>query len=67
MNTDLARAEMIAAATPRDFVSDMNGAVCWNVCFHCNRCFIGLATRKVCALCSPGEPQDPLSLTKPER
>lgn len=53
MTSDLARDEMIAAASPRDFTADMHGPVCWNVCCTCNRCFIGRANRTLCALCAP--------------
>lgn len=57
MTSDLARAEMIAAATPRDFIADMSGAVCWNVCEKCIRPFIGRATRTFCAVCAPKDPE----------
>lgn len=57
MNTDLARDEMIAAASPRDFTADMRGPVCWNVCEKCIRPFIGRAIRTFCAVCAPKEPE----------
>ncbi len=54
MNTDLARAEMIAAALPRDFAQDMHdGKVQRNVCERCLHYFIGRPYRTLCALCAP--------------
>lgn len=53
MNTDLARAEMIAAALPWDYVQDMGDGKCArNVCIDCQHIFIGRVYRTVCAVCA---------------
>lgn len=54
MTSDLARAEMIAAALPRDYVADMvDGKCARNVCIDCGHVFMGRVYRTVCRLCVP--------------
>lgn len=54
MTSDLARAEMIAAALPRDYVADMvHGKCARNVCIDCGHVFMGRVYRTVCKLCVP--------------
>jgi rubrerythrin len=54
MNTDLARAEAIAAALPRDYLADMHsGSYVRNVCTDCGHVFTGRVYRTVCAVCAP--------------
>lgn len=53
MTSDLARAEMIAAALPRDYAQDMvDGKCARNVCIDCQHIFVGRVYRTVCAVCA---------------
>lgn len=66
MNSDLARAEDLAAAMPRDYRADVHsGPYVRTVCTDCCHVFLGRVYRSVCALCSPRARQDPLSRTEP--
>lgn len=54
MNTDLARAEDLAAAMPRDYRADVHvGPYVRTVCVDCRQTFLGRVYRSVCALCVP--------------
>lgn len=54
MNADLARAEDIATARPRDYLADVHvGPYVRTVCVDCGHVFMGRVYRSVCALCSP--------------
>ena len=54
MTSDLARAEDIAAALPRDYLQDMHdGKYVRNVCTDCGHVFQGRVYRTVCAVCVP--------------
>lgn len=52
MNSDLARAEDIAAAMPRDYLADVHvGPYVRTVCADCRHVFMGRTYRSLCALC----------------
>ncbi|MCU4119281.1 hypothetical protein [Variovorax sp. N23] len=54
MNSDLARAEDIAAGMPRDYRADVHvGPYVRTVCVECRHVFMGRVYRTVCALCAP--------------
>lgn len=54
MTSDLARAEDIAAAMPRDYLADMySGPYVRNVCEDCRQVFQGRVYRTLCAVCAP--------------
>ena len=54
MTSDLARAEDIAAALPRDYLADVHvGTYVRTVCVDCGHVFMGRVYRSVCALCAP--------------
>jgi hypothetical protein len=54
VTSDLARAEDIAAALPRDYTADLHsGPYVRTVCIDCGQVFKGRVYRSVCAVCAP--------------